>query len=156
MNSQIPAPQEAVALFADLLGEPGALMPVLHRVQERLGFIPAEYVPIIASALNVSRAEVQGVLSFYHDFRSTPAGRHTLKICQAEACQSMGAAALTRHAVDRLQAGLKETSADGRITLEPVYCLGNCACSPAVMLDGTLHGRVTPQRLEELVEGLDE
>ncbi len=156
MNPQIPAPPESVALFADLLGEPGALMPVLHRVQERLGFVPADYVPIIASALNLSRAEVEGVLTFYHDFRSAPAGRHTLKICQAEACQSMGAAALTRHAVGRLEAGLKETSPDGRFTLEPVYCLGNCACSPAVMLDGALHGRVTPQRLDDLVDGLPE
>jgi len=156
MKPEIPAPQEATALFADLLGEPGALMPVLRRVQERLGFIPPQYVGVIAGALNVSRAEVQGVITFYHDFRSSAPGRHTLKICQAEACQSMGAAALTRHAVDQLQAGLKETSADGRVSLEPVYCLGNCACSPAVMLDGTLHGRVTPQRLEELVDGLPE
>ncbi len=156
MRAEIPAPHEAVALFADLLGEPGALMPVLHRVQERLGYIPNEYVSVIAGALNISRAEVQGVITFYHDFRSSAPGRHTLKICQAEACQSMGAAALTRHAVDHLQTGLKETSADGRFTLEPVYCLGNCACSPAVMLDGALHGRVTPQRLEELVDGIAE
>jgi formate dehydrogenase subunit gamma len=155
-KTEYPAPQQAAALFADLVGEAGALMPVLRRVQERLGFVPPDYVPVIARELNLSRAEVQGVISFYHEFRSEPAGRHTIRICQAEACQAMGAAALTRHAVARTAAGLKETSPDGRFTLEPVYCLGNCACSPSVMIGERVHGRVSPERLDRLLEGLPE
>src|SRR4051812_45143252 len=91
--------RDVTELFADLVGQPGALMPVLHRIQERLGCVPEDAVPAIAKALNLSRAEVHGVITFYHDFRAAPAGRHVVKICQAEACQSMGAAALTRHAV---------------------------------------------------------
>lgn len=156
MKSDIPGPERAAALFADLVGEPGALIPILRRIQEHLGFIPPAYVPVVAGELNLSRAEVQGVISFYHEFRSEPPGRHTMRICQAEACQAMGAAALTRHAVARTAAGMKETSPDGRFTLEPVYCLGNCACSPAVMVGTTLHGRVTPERFDELLEALPE
>ncbi len=154
MTAIPPVEKEAVALFADLLGEPGALLPVLHRVQERLGHVPPHYVPLIAHALNLSRAEVQGVLSFYHDFRSEPAGRHVLRICQAEACQAMGAGALSAHAQARVGAALHGTSGDRRFTLEPVYCLGNCACSPALMIDGVLHGRVSAERFDALLEAL--
>jgi formate dehydrogenase subunit gamma len=149
-----PTSTDVTELFADLVGQPGALMPVLHRIQERLGCVPAEAVPAIAKALNLSRAEVHGVVTFYHDFRAAPAGRHVLKICQAEACQSMGAAALTRHAVETTGASLKHTSKDGRFTVEPVYCLGNCACSPAMMAGGKLHGRVTPERFDAIVKAL--
>lgn len=136
--------KDALGLFADLLGVPGALLPILQRIQERLGYVPAHFVPIVAQALNLSRAEVHGVLSFYHDLRSEPPGRHSLKICQAEACRSMGAAALTQHATAR------------RVSVEPVYCLGNCACSPAITIDGRLHGRVTPARLDALLAALPE
>lgn len=135
---------------------PGALLPVLHGIQDRIGHIPPAAVPVVAKALNLSRAEVLGVVSFYHDFRDAPPGRHVVKLCQAEACQAMGGAALRVHACDGLDLGLGATTADGAVTLEAVYCLGNCACAPAVMIDGRLHGRVTPQRFDALVAGLRE
>jgi formate dehydrogenase subunit gamma len=138
-------------MIADLLPLPGALLPILHRVQERLGFIPPQAVAMIAHELNLSRAEVHGVVSFYHDFRQAPAGKRVVKVCQAEACQAMGAEQLTRHACTRLGAKLHETSPDGAYTLEPIYCLGNCALSPAVMIDGQLHGRVSPERFDALI-----
>ncbi|HLU77088.1 MAG TPA: formate dehydrogenase subunit gamma [Burkholderiales bacterium] len=150
MNT-IPSPAEAEKLYADLLQKPGALLPILHAIQDQLGFIPSDYVSSIAKSLNLSRAEVHGVISFYHEFRTTPAGKHVIQVCQAEACQSMGVEALTRHAEEKLGTKLKGTSADGKYTLEPVYCLGNCACSPAMMVDGRLHGRVTAQRFDEVV-----
>ena len=119
-----------------------------------LGFIPADAVPGIARALHLSRAEVHGVISFYHDFRSAPAARHVLQICRAEACQAMGARALEAHARKRLGIDYGGTTADGAITLEPVYCLGNCACSPSVRLDDEIHARVDAARLDELLAGL--
>lgn len=131
---------------------PGALMPMLHAVQDALGFVPEGAVAPIAQALNRSRAEVHGVISFYHEFRRHPPGRHVLRICQAEACQAVGARELNAHA-ERCTGvrGGHGTSGDGELTLEPIYCLGNCALSPAILLDGELHGRVTPQRLDELL-----
>lgn len=131
--------------------EPGALLPILHAIQDELGFVPAGAVPVVAKILNLSRAEVHGVLSFYHWFRKTPPGKQTLYLCRAEACQAMGARELERHVRDKLDIDFHETTADGRISLEPVYCLGNCACSPAVMIDDTVHGRVTASRLDELL-----
>jgi len=130
---------------------PGNLLEVLHGVQDELGFVPPAAVALIATELNLSRAEVHGVVTFYHHFRHSPAGRHTVQLCRAEACQSMGGEALAAHAKSRLGVDFKQTTADGRYSLEPVYCLGNCACSPAAMIDGELHGRVTPQRLDELL-----
>ena len=130
---------------------PGALLPILHGIQDRIGHIPPDAVPVIASELNLSRAEVHGVITFYHYFRQTPPGRHTLQICQAESCQAMGSEALTAHARKLLSVDFHETTADQAITLEPVYCLGNCACSPAIMVDDEVHGRVTPARLEQLL-----
>jgi formate dehydrogenase subunit gamma len=130
---------------------PGALLPILHAVQDRFGFVPEEAVGIIASQLNLSRAEVHGVITFYHFFRTSPPGKQTIYVCRAEACQSMGARELARHAQETLKIGFHETTSDGRFSLEPVYCLGNCACSPAIMIDETVHGRVTPERLEELL-----
>ena len=138
-------------VLAEMRGRPGPLIEVLHGVQAGLGFIPAGAVPVIAEALNLSRAEVHGVVTFYHHFRSAPQGRHSVEICRAESCQAMGAEGLVEHARRRLGVNLDETTADGAFSLRPVYCLGNCACSPAVMIDGELHGRVTPQRLEELL-----
>jgi len=134
--------------------QPGALLPILHAIQDELGYVPDAAVPIVAEALNLSRAEVHGVVTFYHFFRTTPGGRHVLYLCRAEACQSMGARALERHVRERLKIDFHETTADGRFSLEPVYCLGNCACSPAVMIDGRLHGRVTPERLDRLLGSL--
>jgi len=134
---------------------PGALLPLLHDIQHALGYIPPDVLPRIAQALNLSRAEVHGVVTFYHHFRQSPPGRHVLRICQAEACQSMGAAALTAHARQRLGCDLHQTTADGSITLEPVYCLGLCAQSPACMLDDTVHARMTPQRLDRLLHAAE-
>jgi formate dehydrogenase subunit gamma len=129
----------------------GALLPILHAVQATLGYVPEAAVPEIAQGLNLSRAEVHGVLSFYHYFRTEPAGKHVIYLCRAEACQAMGARALEAHARQRLGIGFHETTADGRFTLEPVYCLGNCACSPSLLLDGELHGRVDAERFDALL-----
>ena len=135
-------------------GRPGALLPILHDIQGAIGHIPKDAVPEIAGDLNLSRAEVHGVVSFYHDFRSEPAGRHVLKICAAESCQAVGSEALVRHACRRLGIEMHQTSADQAITLEPVYCLGNCALSPALTVDGEVHGRVTPEKLDLLMAQL--
>jgi len=143
------------ATVADVLhrlkGVPGALLPILHGVQDALGYVPPDAVHLIAVALNISRAEVHGVISFYHHFRSKPVARHMLYVCRAEACQSMGAVALEAHAKKILGIDFHESTADGAITLEPVYCLGNCACSPAVMLDQELHGRMTVEKFDSLI-----
>lgn len=133
-------------------GQPGALLPVLHAIQDQLAYVPDESVPIIGAALNLSRAEVHGVISFYHFFRSTPPGKQTLFICRAEACQAMGSRALEQHVKEKLSIDFHETTADGRFSLEPVYCLGNCACSPAVMIDETVHGRVSLDSIDELLD----
>ena len=132
--------------------EPGALLPILHAIQDEIGHVPDAAVPIVAQVLNLSRAEVHGVVTFYHFFRTKAPGRHTLYLCRAEACQSMGARELEAYARRKLGIDFHETTADGRFSLEPVYCLGNCACSPAVMVDETVHGRVTPARLDEILE----
>lgn len=149
-------PQElqalVLAITARLRDQPGPLLEVLHGVQDALGFVPGEAVPLIARELNLSRAEVHGVVSFYRWFRSTPPGRHVLRVCRGEACQSMGAQALEAHALATLGIDFGQTTANGAISLEPVYCLGNCACAPAVMLDGELRGRVTREDLDALLE----
>jgi formate dehydrogenase subunit gamma len=131
---------------------PGALLPVLHAIQDALGFIPPDAVPRVAHALNLSQAEVHGVITFYHDFRSSPPGRHVLKLCRAEACQAMGSEALAARLTRRLGIEWKQTSRDGALTIEPVYCLGNCALSPALLLDGKLRGRITADVLDGIVE----
>ena len=129
----------------------GALLPILHAVQDRLGWVPPRAVPLIAFELNLSRAEVHGVLSFYHYFRQSKPGQHMVYLCRAEACQAVGAAALEIHAKRQLGVEFHGTTADGRHTLEPVYCLGNCANGPSVMIDKELHACVTPARFNELV-----
>ena len=129
----------------------GATLPMLHALQDHFGYVDRQAVPLIASALNLSQAEIHGVISFYHDFRSAPAGRSVIKLCRAEACQSMGCRDLEAHAQQRLGIGFGETTADRRFTLEPVYCLGNCALSPAVMIDDELHGRVDADRFDALI-----
>ena len=124
-------------------GSASALLPVLHHIQDALGFVPQALVPEIAAALSLSRAEVHGVLTYYHHFRSAPAGRHVVQICQAEACRANGAEALMAHAGARLACAPGQTRADGAVTLEPVYCLGLCATGPAAMVDGQLRARVS-------------
>jgi len=140
---------EAVQKFA---GEPGPLLEILHAIQEELGFLPPEVVPQLADALNLSRAEVHGVISFYHHFREHAPGRYVVQLCRAEARQSMNARALEEFVRGHLRLNFGETTPDGRVTLEPVYCLGNCACAPAMMVNGELHGRVTPERFGELAK----
>lgn len=132
-------------------GQDGPLLPILHDLQAVFGFVPQPAVPMIAEALNLSRAEVHGVVTFYHDFRAKPAGRHVLKLCRAEACQSMGCEALVQQAEARLGIACGETSADGRVTLEPIYCLGLCATAPSAMIDGRIVGRLTSERLDDLI-----
>lgn len=144
------APAALVAqVLAQHAGRPGALLPVLHDVQAALGHVPPSCVPAIAEALNLSRAEVHGVLSYYQDFRSSPAGRHRLRICMAEACQACSAEALMAHSETLLGCNAGATTADGQWTLEPVYCLGLCAQSPAVQIDQQLHACVTPAKLQQ-------
>ena len=143
--------QTIAGVVAKLKDKPGALLPILHGIQDALGYVPAAAVPLIADGLNLSRAEVHGVISFYHYFRESPPGRHTLYMCRAEACQSMDQRNLEQHARNTLGIDFHQTTADGALTFEPVYCLGNCACSPAVMIDGELYGRVTPDRFDEIV-----
>ena len=142
---------EVLAIVARHQGRPGPLIEILHDVQRAMGCVPAEAVPVLAGALNLSRAEVHGVVTFYHYFHSAPHGRRVLRLCQAEACQSMNSMALAQHAQNSLGIGFGETTADGAVTLEAVYCLGLCACSPAAMIDEEVHGRVTPARLDELL-----
>lgn len=150
-----PHAREQIDLaLAQYQSQPGPLLQVLHAIQHRLNYIPDAAVPIVASALNLSRAEVHGVLTFYHHFRRHPPGRHVIQICQAESCQAMQADELTKHAKQRLGIGFHQTTSDNEITLEPVYCLGNCACSPAVLVDGELHGRVTPSKLDDVIAAL--
>jgi formate dehydrogenase subunit gamma len=138
-------------IVAGLKGRPGPLIEVLHAIQADLGYVPPAAVPLVASELNLSRAEVHGVVSFYHFFRSTPPGAHTVSVCRAESCQAVGGEALAVHAQRRLGVDFHETTPDGRFSLEPVYCLGNCACSPAVMIDGQLYGRVSAERFDALL-----
>jgi len=127
---------------------PGALLPILHEIQEALGHIPPESVPLIAKELNLSRAEVHGVISYYHHFRQTPPGRHVVRVCCAEACQAVGGEALAEHARARLEGS--------DLTLEPVYCLGLCAIGPALQIDETtLHARVTPEKFDTLMDALE-
>ena len=132
-------------------GEPGALLPILHDVQDALGHIPGDAVPDIANALNLTRAEVHGVVTYYHHFRAEPAGRCVVQVCRAEACQAMGADALLAHAERSLGCTAHGSSADGLFTLEPVYCLGLCASSPAIVLDDEVHARVTPASFDALI-----
>ena len=131
-------------------GRPGALLPLLHAVQDHFGHVPPDAVPLIARGLNLSRAEVHGVVTYYHYFRQTPPGRHVVQVCRAEACQACGADELLAQAEKKLGCKAHETRADGAVTLEPVYCLGLCASSPAIQVDDKLHGRCTPATLERI------
>jgi len=141
----------AEEIIAELKSLPGASLPILHALQDEFGYVPPEAVPLIADALLLSRAEVVGVLNFYHDFRQQPPGHHTMRVCRAESCQAMGCESLVDHIEEQLGVRMGETTADGAISLQTVYCLGNCALSPAVLVDRDLYGRVSPQRADDLI-----
>ena len=149
----LPSEQGAVVrrIVAQHRERPGPLLEVLHAIQASLGYGPDGAGPGVAEELNLSRAEVHGVVTFYHFFRRSRPGAHTVSLCQAEACQSMGARALAEHAQKRLGIEFHQTTADGRFSLEPIYCLGNCACSPAALIDGRLYGRLTPEGFDALI-----
>jgi formate dehydrogenase subunit gamma len=150
-----PADSEAAELVRSIAathsGDEGPLMLVLHDVQRQFGYIDRSWVPVIADELNLSRAEVHGVVSFYHDFRSEPAGLTRVKVCRAEACQSVGANALAEHAQESLSVKFGDTTADGSVTLDQVFCLGNCALGPTVQVDGVVYGRVDNDRFDRLL-----
>jgi formate dehydrogenase subunit gamma len=148
--------EAARAIVQDRRHLPGALLPVLHALHDRFGFIPKPAVSLLAEELNVSRADVHGVISFYHYFRRTPPGRHQVALCRAEACQAMGAEALVERACARLGVALHGTTNDGRVSLDPVYCLGNCALAPAAMIDGRVYGRLDAPRLDALLDALED
>ena len=153
-NSPLAHEKLGKRIIKELQGLPGALLPILHRLQDELGFIPPALLPVIAAGLNLSRAEVHGVASFYHYFRSSPPGRNSIQICRAESCQAMGSRALEAHAQRTLQCKFDQTSADGEFTLLPVYCLGNCACSPAVRVGDKVYGHVDAAKFDALVAAL--
>lgn len=150
-ENPLEAVSTAAAKYADV---PGGLLPLLHDIQSKLGFIPKDSVALIAKVMGLSRAEVHGVISFYHDFRDQPGGQTTIHVCRAEACQAMGSKALEQHVKDRLGIDYGGTTPDGRFSLEPVYCLGNCACSPSVRIGDDVFARVDSERFDELLEGI--
>src|SRR5690554_2691257 len=132
----------------------GALLPILHAIQGRIGYVPDGAVAIIAEMLQQTRADIHGVISFYHHFRTRPAGSNVLEVCRAEACQARGGRALERHVQEKLGVGYHQTTADNEFTLEPVYCLGNCACGPSIRVNNEIIGRVTPQKFDQLADKL--
>lgn len=138
-------------IIAELASQEGATLVILHALQQAFGYVPQAAIPMVAQALNLSRAEVHGVFTFYHDFRHKPAGRHVLKLCRAEACRAAGGDALAARAEAKLGVSLGSTTADDRVTLEPIYCLGLCATAPSAMLDGRLIGRLDQKRLDALI-----
>jgi len=135
---------------------PGAMLPVLHEIQAAFGYIPEQAIPIVAQGLNLSRAEVHGVITFYADFRTSPPGQHIVQVCRGEACQAIGGQELEAHAKRSLGVDFHQTTPDRRVTLEPVYCLGNCGCSPSVRVGDQILGRVSPQRFDQIVARLSE
>lgn len=142
---------EVLAIIAARRTMPGAMLPILHAIQEKVGYIPADAIPLIADQLNLSRAEVHGVVTYYHFFRQHPVGRHVVQICRAEACQSNGGNALADHAKAALGCDFHATTSDGQFTLEPVYCLGQCGCAPAMMVGDDIYARVTAEKFDSLM-----
>lgn len=143
--------QQAVDAHKDM---PGAMLPILHAIQDRFGYIPEAAVPIIAESLRHTRAEVHGIISFYHHFRTQPSGSHVIQVCRAEACQAVGARQLEAHVKERLGVDYHQTSRDNEFTLEPVYCLGNCACGPSIRVDDDIHGRMDAEKFDRLADRL--
>jgi formate dehydrogenase subunit gamma len=144
--------ERTLAIVNELKGLEGPLLPILHALQHEYGYVPETALPLIARELNLSRAEVHGVVTFYHDFKSNPAGRHTVRICRAEACQSMGGRDIAEHACKVLGLDWHGTTPDGRVTLEPVYCFGLCSVAPSAEIDGELHGRLDREELDVLLK----
>lgn len=153
-HSQEWAPQAIQAEIDALKHLPGALLPILHALQDRFGFVPSDAIPLIAESLKTTRAEVHGVITFYHHFRTTPPGRHVVQVCRAEACQAVGGRALEAHVKSRLGVDYHQTTPDREITLEAVYCLGNCACGPSVRVNDEVRGRITPEAFDALMDEL--
>ena len=153
-NQTALADDEISAVIGPLTKLPGALLPILHALQDRFGYVPENAVPLVAKALNLSRAEVHGTITYYHHFRQHPAGRHVLHLCRAEACQAVGADALAEHVKKTLGCDFHQTTEDQAITLEPAYCLGQCAIGPSLLIDDDIHAKVTPARFDSLVKGL--
>ena len=153
LNTMETTVQEIITALKD---KPGALLPILHAIQDQLGYVPADSVPAIAKGLNLSRAEVHGVISFYHYFRDTAPGKQTIHLCRAESCQAMGGKELEAYVKQSLGIDYHETTADGKFSLEPVYCLGNCACSPAIQIDHDIYGRVTVDNFESIINQAEE
>lgn len=153
MQAIAPAPteEEIRAIVAPLASLEGPLLPMLHALQDAYRHVPQAAVAVLADVLNLSRAEIHGVISFYHDFKDAPAGRHVLKICRAEACQSMGGHALAETTLRKLGLDWHQTTSNGAVTIEPVYCLGMCACAPAAMLDDRVIGRLNEARMDRLL-----
>lgn len=147
-----PSTERLLGVINGHLSLEGPLLPILHSMQEEFGHVPQTAVPLIADALNISKAEVHGVISFYHDFRDVPAGRHVVKICRAEACKSVGADGLSAAVLARLGVEWHGTTKNGAVTIEPVYCLGLCACGPAAMVDGKVIGRVDAAKMTKILE----
>jgi len=145
-------PERTLAIVNDLKSLEGPLLPILHALQEEYGYVPEASLPLIARELNLSRAEVHGVVTFYHEFRGSPAGQHVVRICRAEACQSMGGRELADHACKVLDLDWHQTTPDGRVTLEPVYCLGLCSVAPSAQIDGELYGRLDQEELAALLK----
>jgi formate dehydrogenase subunit gamma len=145
----------ARAIIAEKQAMPGALLPILHALQDEFGYVHREAEPLIAEILNLTRAEVHGVVTFYHDFRHEPAGRHVLKLCRAESCQARGGDALAARVMDRLGVSFGDTTPDGRVTLDAVYCLGLCSVSPSAMLDGKIHARLNERKVDALLVEVD-
>ncbi|WP_337182044.1 formate dehydrogenase subunit gamma [Shinella sp.] len=143
--------ERTLAIVGALKDLEGPLLPILHEIQAEFGYVPQESLPVIARELNLSRAEVHGVVTFYHDYRNHPTGRHVLKLCRAEACQSRGGDAIAERIKALLGIDFHQTTMDGAVTLEPVYCLGLCSCAPAAMLDGEVHGRLDADLAKDLV-----
>jgi formate dehydrogenase subunit gamma len=152
MTESISAEATVQEVINTLKNKPGALLPILHGIQDALGYIPTDSVPAIARGLNLSRAEVHGVISFYHYFRDTPPGKQTIHLCRAESCQAMGGKLLEQHVKTRLGIDFHETTADGKFSLEPVYCLGNCACSPAMQIGKEIYGRVSTNSFDAIID----
>jgi formate dehydrogenase subunit gamma len=148
------ADDEISAVIGPLSKMPGALLPILHALQDRFGHVPETAVPLVAKALNLSRAEVHGTITYYHHFRQHPAGRHVVHLCRAEACQAVGADALVEHAKKSLGCDFHGTTKDNAVTLEPAYCLGQCAIGPALLIDDEIHAKITPARFDALIAGL--
>jgi formate dehydrogenase subunit gamma len=152
-GNEIWSTERANEIIAEHRGLEGATLPILHALQHAFGYVDQEAVPLIADALNLSKAEIFGTISFYHDFRSKPAARHVLKLCRAEACQSRGAVALHQHCKTHLGIDWHGTTSDGAITLEPVFCLGLCSSAPAALIDERPVARLTPAKMDALIEG---